>query len=41
MLNAGIAHIHYGRAAGEHRAQEAARQAIHSPLLETSIERCW
>ncbi|MEG2348863.1 MAG: cell division protein FtsZ [Clostridia bacterium] len=38
MLEAGIAHIGIGRASGEHRAQEAARQAIHSPLLETSIE---
>ena len=38
MLDAGIAHMGTGRARGEHRAQEAARQAIHSPLLETSIE---
>lgn len=38
MLDAGIAHIGIGRSSGEHRAQEAARQAIHSPLLETSIE---
>lgn len=38
MVNAGIAHIGIGRASGDHRAQEAARQAIHSPLLETSIE---
>src|SRR5574344_367600 len=38
MLNAGIAHIGLGRARGEPRAQEAARQAIHSPLLETSRE---
>ncbi len=38
MLDAGIAHIGIGRASGDHRAQEAARQAIHSPLLETSIE---
>ncbi|MNO98285.1 Cell division protein FtsZ [compost metagenome] len=38
MLNAGIAHMGIGRASGDHRAQEAARQAIHSPLLETSIE---
>ena len=38
MVNAGIAHIGLGRASGDHRAQEAARQAIHSPLLETSIE---
>lgn len=38
MLDAGVAHMGIGRATGEHRAQEAARQAIHSPLLETSIE---
>ena len=38
MLDAGVAHMGIGRASGEHRAQEAARQAIHSPLLETSIE---
>lgn len=38
MLDAGIAHMGIGRATGEHRAQEAARQAIHSPLLETSID---
>ena len=38
MLDAAFAHIGIGRASGEHRAQEAARQAIHSPLLETSIE---
>ena len=38
MLDAGIAHMGIGRARGENRAQEASRQAIHSPLLETSIE---
>lgn len=38
MSDAGIAHMGIGTASGEHRAQEAARQAIHSPLLETSIE---
>ena len=38
MLNAGVAHMGIGTATGENRAQEAARQAIHSPLLETSIE---
>jgi cell division protein FtsZ len=27
-----------GKASGESRAEEAARQAIHSPLLETSID---
>ena len=38
MQDAGIAHMGIGRASGENRAQEAARQAIHSPLLETSID---
>ncbi|KNY25032.1 cell division protein FtsZ [Pseudobacteroides cellulosolvens] len=38
MFNTGIAHMGIGRAAGENRAEEAARQAIHSPLLETSID---
>jgi cell division protein FtsZ len=38
MLNTGLAHMGIGRAAGEGRAEEAARQAILSPLLETSIE---
>jgi cell division protein FtsZ len=38
MLNTGLAHMGIGRAAGEGRAEEAAKQAIHSPLLETSIE---
>ena len=38
MLDAGVAHMGIGRASGENRAQEAARQAVHSPLLETSIE---
>ena len=38
MMDAGVAHMGIGRATGENRAQEAARQAIHSPLLETSIE---
>lgn len=38
MLNTGLAHMGIGRAAGEGRAEEAARQAIQSPLLETSIE---
>ncbi|MBP5426962.1 MAG: cell division protein FtsZ [Clostridiales bacterium] len=38
MTNAGLAHMGIGRAAGENRAEEAARQAIQSPLLETSIE---
>lgn len=38
MLDTGIAHMGIGRASGENRAAEAARQAIHSPLLETSID---
>jgi cell division protein FtsZ len=38
MINTGIAHMGIGRASGENRAEEAAKQAIHSPLLETSIE---
>jgi len=38
MYNTGVAHMGIGRAAGENRAEEAAKQAIHSPLLETSIE---
>jgi len=38
MLNTGIAHMGTGRASGENRAEEAAKQAVHSPLLETSIE---
>ena len=38
MLNQGMAHMGVGRAAGENRAEDAAKQAIQSPLLETSIE---
>lgn len=38
MLDTGVAHMGIGRSKGENRAQEAARQAIHSPLLETSID---
>lgn len=38
MINTGIAHMGIGHASGENRAEEAAKQAIHSPLLETSIE---
>ena len=38
MLNNGLAHMGIGRASGDGRAEEAARQAIQSPLLETSIE---
>lgn len=38
MLNTGMAHMGIGRASGENRAEDAAKQAIESPLLETSIE---
>lgn len=37
MMDTGIAHMGVGRSTGENRAAEAAKQAIHSPLLETSI----
>lgn len=37
MLDKGLAHMGVGRAKGDDRAQQAARQAISSPLLETSI----
>ncbi len=38
MLNTGMAHMGIGRASGESRAEDAAKQATQSPLLETSIE---
>ena len=38
MKDAGMAHMGVGRAAGKGKAEEAARMAISSPLLETSIE---
>lgn len=38
MLEQGLAHMGIGRASGENRATEAAKQAIQSPLLETSIQ---
>ena len=38
MKNAGMAHMGVGRAAGKGKAEEAAKMAISSPLLETSIE---
>lgn len=38
MVNTGLAHMGVGRASGDNKAEEAARLAIHSPLLETSIE---
>lgn len=37
MLEQGLAHMGIGNASGENRAAEAAKQAIQSPLLETSI----
>lgn len=37
MHERGLAHMGVGRASGENRAVEAAKQAIHSPLLETTI----
>ena len=38
MLETGLAHMGIGRGSGENKAEEAAKQAISSPLLETSIE---
>ncbi len=38
MSNAGSALMGIGRASGEHRALQAAQQAIESPLLEVSID---
>jgi len=38
MLDRGMAHMGIGVASGENRAEDAAKQAIQSPLLETSIE---
>ncbi|MCI8470745.1 MAG: cell division protein FtsZ [Clostridia bacterium] len=38
MLNQGMAHMGVGNASGENRAEDAAKEAIQSPLLETSIE---
>ena len=37
MKNAGRAHMGVGRAAGKNKAEEAAKMAVSSPLLETSI----
>lgn len=37
MLNQGIAHMGIGKANGDDRAMEAAKLAVKSPLLETSI----
>lgn len=38
MKDAGHAHMGVGRASGKDKAEEAARMAITSPLLETSIQ---
>lgn len=38
MSNQGLAHMGIGRAKGENRVIEAVRQAVCSPLLETTIE---
>jgi len=38
MANTGVAHMGVGRASGDNKAEMAAKQAINSPLLETSIE---
>ncbi|MBU5484960.1 cell division protein FtsZ [Clostridium sp. MSJ-11] len=37
MTDRGLAHMGVGNATGDNRAQDAAKQAISSPLLETSI----
>ena len=37
MKDAGMAHMGVGRAGGKNKAEEAAKMAISSPLLETSI----
>ena len=37
MRNAGFAHMGVGRASGKEKAADAAKMAIESPLLETSI----
>lgn len=38
MSDQGVAHMGIGRASGENRAVDAAKAAVNSPLLETSIE---
>ena len=38
MKNAGYAHMGVGRASGKSKATDAAKMAIQSPLLETSID---
>lgn len=38
MFEKGLAHMGIGRGSGENRAEEAIKQAIYSPLLETTIK---
>jgi len=38
MYEQGVAHMGVGRASGKNKTAEAARQAINSPLLETTID---
>ena len=38
MKDAGLSHMGVGRAAGKDKAENAARMAVSSPLMETSIE---
>ncbi len=38
MKDAGYAHMGVGRASGKNKAEEAARAAVSSPLMETSID---
>lgn len=38
MKNAGLAHMGVGKAAGKGKAEDAARMAVASPLMETSID---
>lgn len=38
MMETGLAHMGIGRGSGDNRAVEAAKQAISSPLLETTID---
>lgn len=37
MRDKGIAHIGIGKASGENKAVEAIKQAMDSPLLETTV----
>ena len=38
MKGAGLAHMGVGRAAGKNKAEDAAKMAVSSPLMETSID---